>query len=97
MMFEIILCCGIFGVFVVMMVVVVLVMVNVFGLVCGVGDICCICMYLGCIGESIDMVYWVDGKYICDVLNEINVFMCDWCMGQVIGIDLCIVDIVVVL
>ena len=66
---------------------------NAFGLLRGAGDIRRIRMYSGRTGESIDTVYWVDGKYIRDALNEINVFMRDWRTGQVIGIDPRTIDI----
>lgn len=88
--------CGLLCVFVVIMIVVVLIFINVFGFLCGVGDICRLKMYFGCIGESIDMIYWIEGKYIKDVVDEINKFMCDWCINGVIKIDMCIVDIMVV-
>ena len=34
-------------------------------------------MYSGRSGETLDAIYWVDGKYIPEVLKEINHFMRD--------------------
>lgn len=84
---------GILGVFAATSVVAAPVMANAFGLMRGAGDIRRIRMYSGRTGESIDTVYWVEGKYIRDSLNEINVFMRDWRSGQVIGIDPRTIDI----
>ena len=78
---------GILGVFAATTVAAAPVMANAFGLLRGAGDIRRIRMYSGRTGESIDTVYWVEGKYIRDALNEINVFMRDWRTGQAIGID----------
>ena len=93
MTFETISRRGILGVFAATTVAAAPVMANAFGLVRGAGDIRRIRMYSGRTGESIDTVYWVDGKYIRDALNEINVFMRDWRTGQVIGIEPRTVDI----
>ena len=93
MTFETISRRGILGVFAATTVAAAPVMANAFGLIRGAGDIRRIRMYSGRTGESIDTVYWVEGKYIRDALNEINVFMRDWRTGQVIGIDPRTVDI----
>lgn len=66
---------------------------NAFGVLRGAGDYRRIKMYSGRTGESIDTVYWVDGKYIRDALNEINIFMRDWRTGTAIGIDPRAIDI----
>jgi len=50
---------------------------NAFGLLRGAGDIRRVKMYSGRSGESVDAIYWVDGKYIPEVLKEINHFMRD--------------------
>ena len=84
---------GILGVFAATTVVAAPVMANAFGILRGAGDIRRIRMYSGRTGESIDTVYWVEGKYIRDALNEINVFMRDWRTGQAIGIDPRTIDI----
>lgn len=65
---------------------------NAFGILRGAGDIRRIRMYSGRTGESIDTIYWIDGKYVKE-LNEINYFMRDWRNNQVKGIDPRTVDI----
>lgn len=84
---------GILGVFAATTVAAAPVMANAFGVVRGAGNYRRIRMYSGRTGESIDTVYWVDGKYVRDALNELNIFMRDWRTGQVIGIDPRMVDI----
>lgn len=84
---------GILGVFAATTVAAAPVMANAFGVIRGAGNYRRIRMYSGRTGESIDTVYWVDGKYVRDALNEINIFMRDWRTGQVIGIDPRTVDI----
>ncbi|WP_099823737.1 YcbK family protein [Oceaniglobus indicus] len=66
---------------------------NAFGFLRGAGDVRRIRMYSGRTGESIDMIYWIEGNYIKDALNEINVFMRDWRNNKTIGIDARTVDI----
>lgn len=51
---------------------------NAFGLLRGAGDIRRIRMYSGRTGESVDTIYWIEGKYIKEVLKEVNFFMRDW-------------------
>ncbi len=63
------------------------------GFLRGGGDIRRIRMYSGRTGERIDMVYWVDGKYIKDAVKEVNHFMRDWRNDQVKSIDLRTIDI----
>ena len=85
---------GILGVFAATSVVATPVMANAFGFLRGnAGDMRRVKMYNGRTGESIDTVYWVDGKYIREALNEINVFMRDWRTGEVIGIDPRMIDV----
>ena len=84
---------GIRGVFAATTVAAAPVMGNAFGLLRGAGDMRRIRMYSGRTGESLDTVYWVDGKYIRESLNEINIFMRDWRSGEVIGIDPRTVDV----
>lgn len=50
-------------------------------------------MYSGRTGERIDMIYWVDGHYIKDAVDEVNKFMRDWRTDQVHNIDLRTMDI----
>ncbi|RGP37717.1 DUF882 domain-containing protein [Pseudotabrizicola alkalilacus] len=66
---------------------------NAFGLLRGAGDIRRIRMYSGRTGESIDTIYWIEGKYIPEVMTEVNHFMRDWRSNDVIGIDARTVDI----
>ena len=63
------------------------------GFLRGRGDIRRIRMYSGRTGERIDMIYWVDGKYIKDALREVNYFMRDWRNDQVKAVDLRTIDI----
>jgi len=63
------------------------------GLIRGSGDIRRIRMYSGRTGERIDMIYWIDGKYIKDAVKEVNYFMRDWRSDQVKAIDLRTLDI----
>ena len=67
---------------------------NAFGLLKGSGDIRRIRMYSGRTGESIDTIYWIEGQYIPDALNEINYFMRDWRQDEVKPIDPRTIDIV---
>ncbi|MFG6082120.1 YcbK family protein [Paracoccus litorisediminis] len=84
---------GILGVFAATSVAAAPVMANAFGLIRGAGDVRRIRMYSGRTGESVDMVYWIDGKYQREALQEINIFMRDWRTGQVTGIDPRTIDV----
>lgn len=66
---------------------------NAFGLLRGAGDIRRIKMYSGRTGESIDTIYWIEGEYIPEVLDELNHFMRDWRTGDVKTMDARTVDI----
>ncbi len=66
---------------------------NAAGFLRGGGDIRRIRMYSGRTGERIDMIYWVDGKYIKDAVKEVNHFMRDWRTDQVKDMDLRTIDI----
>jgi uncharacterized protein YcbK (DUF882 family) len=57
------------------------------GLLKGGGDIRRLRMYSGRTGERIDMIYWIDGKYVKDAVRELNYFMRDWRTDQVKVID----------
>ena len=63
------------------------------GFLRGGGDIRRIRMYSGRTGERIDIVYWIDGKYIKDAVREVTHFMRDWRNDQKKAIDLRTVDI----
>ncbi len=66
---------------------------NAAGYLRGGGDIRRIRMYSGRTGERLDMIYWIDGKYLKDSVKEINQFMRDWRTDQVKTIDLRTIDI----
>ncbi|MBB3994471.1 uncharacterized protein YcbK (DUF882 family) [Sulfitobacter undariae] len=66
---------------------------NAAGFLRGAGDIRRIKMYSGRTGERIDMIYWIEGKYIGDAVKEVNHFMRDWRTNDVVKIDLRTVDI----
>ena len=51
---------------------------NAFGLLRGAGDIRRIKMYSGRTGETLDMIYWLEGNYIKEALAEVHHFMRDW-------------------
>ena len=63
------------------------------GFLRGSGDIRRIAMFSGRTGESLDMIYWIEGKYITDALKEVNHFMRDWRVDAVKDIDTRAVDI----
>jgi uncharacterized protein YcbK (DUF882 family) len=65
-----------------------------FGFLRGAGDIRRIRMYNGRSGESIDTIYWVDGKYIPEVMQEIDHFMRDVRTGTARPIDPRTIDII---
>ncbi|MGH1413378.1 MAG: YcbK family protein [Pelagimonas sp.] len=66
---------------------------NAAGFLRGGGDIRRVRMYSGRTGERIDMIYWIEGKYLADAVKEINYFMRDWRTNDVKKIDLRTVDI----
>jgi len=51
---------------------------NAFGLLRGAGDVRKISLRSGRTGETLEMVYWVEGKYIKEAIQEIDFFMRDW-------------------
>lgn len=63
------------------------------GFLRGGGDIRRLNMYSGRTGERISMIYWIDGEYIADAIQEINHFMRDWRNGEVKQIDTRTLDI----
>ncbi|MGR3486118.1 MAG: YcbK family protein [Paracoccaceae bacterium] len=63
------------------------------GFLRGGGDVRRIRMFSGRTGERIDMIYWIEGRYIRDALAEVNAFMRDWRNGQVAAIDTRQIDI----
>jgi len=63
------------------------------GFLRGSGDIRRLKMYSGRTGERIDIIYWLEGKYLKESVKEINHFMRDWRTDQSKQIDLRAVDI----
>jgi uncharacterized protein YcbK (DUF882 family) len=66
---------------------------NAFNLFRNAGDIRRIRMYSGRTGESIDTIYWIEGKYIPEALREIAHFMRDWRDNRATTIDTRTIDI----
>ncbi len=66
---------------------------NAAGFLRGAGDIRRIRMYSGRTGERLDMIYWIEGQYIKDAVQEVNHFMRDWRSDDVISIDTRTIDI----
>ena len=66
---------------------------NAAGFLRGSGDIRRIKMYSGRTGERIDMIYWIEGKYIKEAVKEVNYFMRDWRTNDVKNMDLRTIDI----
>ena len=66
---------------------------HAFGLLRGAGDVRRVRMYNGRTGENIDTIYWIEGNYIKEALNEINHFMRDWRNNQVKEIDTRTIDL----
>ncbi|MEX0285681.1 MAG: YcbK family protein [Paracoccaceae bacterium] len=63
------------------------------GFLRGAGDIRRIRMYSGRTGERLDMIYWIEGKYLKDPIKEVYHFMRDWRTDQVYKMDIRTVDI----
>lgn len=66
---------------------------NAAGFLRGGGDVRRLAMYSGRTGETINMIYWIEGKYIADAVKEVNYFMRDWRTNDVVKMDLRTVDI----
>lgn len=66
---------------------------NAAGFLRGGGDIRRISMYSGRTGEAIDMIYWIEGEYITEALQEITHFMRDWRVDKTMEIDTRTIDI----
>ena len=66
---------------------------NAAGFLRGSGDIRRIKMYSGRTGERIDMIYWVEGKYIKEGVQEVYKFMRDWRTNDVKAMDLRTIDV----
>ena len=66
---------------------------NAAGFLRGGGDIRRLNMYSGRTGEKVSMIYWIDGEYIADAVQEVNHFMRDWRSGETVRIDTGALDI----
>ena len=64
------------------------------GFLRGAGNIRRIKMYSTRTGETLDMIYWIEGKYIEESLAEVNWFMRDWRQNKMQIIDTRTVDII---
>ena len=56
---------------------------NAFGFLKGAGNVRRLHMYSGRSGETLDTIYWIDGKYVPEALTEVNYFMRDWLVDEV--------------
>ncbi|PQM61464.1 MAG: Tat pathway signal protein [Rhodobacteraceae bacterium] len=45
-------------------------------------------------GERVNTIYWIEGQYVQEALDEINYFMRDWRQNKVIRIDTANLDII---
>lgn len=66
---------------------------NAAGFLRGAGDIRRISMFSGRTGERVDTIYWIEGEYIPEAVQEINLFMRDWRTSEAIQMDLRTIDI----
>lgn len=66
---------------------------NAAGFLRGAGDVRRIRMVSPRTGERIDTIYWIEGEYIREAVNEISLFMRDWRTDQVKHIDTRTIDI----
>ena len=66
---------------------------NAFGFLRGAGDIRRLKLYSGRTGESVDTIYWIDGRYIPEALTEIDHFFRDWRNNRTHRIDTRTLDI----
>ena len=57
------------------------------------GDIRSLNMYSKRSGERVNTVYWIDGHYIPEAIDEINRIMRDWRRNEIKQIDLRTIDI----
>ena len=66
---------------------------NAFGALRGSRDIRRLRMYSARTGESLDSIYWIDGRYVNEALTEISYFMRAWRNGKRIKIEPRVLDI----
>lgn len=63
------------------------------GFLRGSGDVRRLKMYSGRTGERIDMIYWIEGRYVAEALEQVNWFMRDWRQNEAINMDTRTIDI----
>jgi uncharacterized protein YcbK (DUF882 family) len=63
------------------------------GFLRGAGDIRRLKMYSARTGEKLDMIYWIEGDYIKDAVQEVTYFMRDWRNSKTKPIDMRTMDI----
>jgi uncharacterized protein YcbK (DUF882 family) len=66
---------------------------NAPGLIRGAGDIRRVSFFSERSGESLDAVYWIEGEYIPEVLDEVSFIMRDWRQNEMIEIDPKLIDV----
>lgn len=60
---------------------------NAFGFLRRSGNVRRLNMYNGRTGENLDVIYWVDGRYVKEAVREVSWFMRDWRQDKAIEID----------
>ena len=66
---------------------------NAFSLLRGAGDIRRLRMISPRTGEKMDTIYWIEGDYIAEAVQEISTFMRDWRRNEAKNIDTRTIDI----
>lgn len=66
---------------------------NAFSLLRGAGDIRRLHMISPRTGEKMDTIYWIEGEYIAEAVQEISTFMRDWRRNEAKAIDTRTIDI----
>jgi uncharacterized protein YcbK (DUF882 family) len=69
-------------------------MAGVFSYNKGAGNIRRVHLRSGRTGESIDIIYWIEGEYIRPALEEVNYFMRDWRENAVTNMDRRNIDLI---
>ncbi|MEL6126406.1 MAG: DUF882 domain-containing protein [Pseudomonadota bacterium] len=59
----------------------------------GAGNIRRISMHSVRSGERVDTIYWIDGEYIREALDEVAFFMRDWRQNEIKDINPALIDI----
>lgn len=67
---------------------------GVFGYLKGAGNIRSIHLRSSRTGESVNTIYWIDGKYIKPALKEINWLMRDWRENKAVNMDRRTIDVI---